>query len=71
LKQSLEKLDKSMAALQLERSVLETRLAGNLSVEDIAAAGKQLQHVNEELVREEEKWLELSGEIEELEGASA
>jgi ATP-binding cassette, subfamily F, member 3 len=71
LKQSLEKLDKSMAALQLERSELEARLAGNLSVEDIAAAGKQLQHVNEELVREEEKWLELSGEIEELEGASA
>jgi ATP-binding cassette subfamily F protein 3 len=71
LRQSLEKLDKSMAALQLERTELEARLAGNLSVEDIARAGTQLQHVNEELAREEEKWLELSGEIEELDGASA
>jgi ATP-binding cassette, subfamily F, member 3 len=71
LKQSLEKLDKSMAALQLERTELEARLAGNLSVEDIAVAGKQLQHVNEELAREEERWLELSGEIEALEAASA
>jgi len=71
LKQSLEKLDKSMAALQLERTELEARLAGNLSVEDIAVAGKQLQHVNEELAREEERWLELSGDIEALEAASA
>jgi len=71
LRQSLEKLDKSMAALQLERTELEARLAGNLSVEDIAKAGTQLQHVNEELAREEEKWLELSGDIEALEAASA
>jgi ATP-binding cassette, subfamily F, member 3 len=60
-----------MSALQLERTELEARLAGNLSVEDIAVAGKQLQHVNEELAREEERWLELSGEIEELEAAGA
>jgi ATP-binding cassette subfamily F protein 3 len=71
LRQSLEKLDKSMAALQLERTELEARLAGNLSVEDIAKAGIELQHVNEELAREEEKWLELSGEIEALEEPGA
>jgi len=71
LKQSLEKLDKSLAALHAEKAALEARLAGTLSVEDITAVGGQLQHVNDELAREEERWLELSGEIEALEAASA
>ena len=69
LKQSLEKLDKSLAALHAEKAALEARLAGTLSVEDITKAGNQLQHVNEELAREEEKWLELSEQIEALETA--
>jgi len=67
LKQALEKLDKSMAALQAEKAALEARLAGALLVEDITETGRQLQHVNDELEREEEKWLELSGQIEVLE----
>jgi ATP-binding cassette subfamily F protein 3 len=71
LKQSLEKLDKSLAALHSEKAALEAKLAGTLSVEDITVVGNQLQHVNDELAREEERWLELSGQIEGLEGASA
>ncbi len=71
LKQSLEKLDTSLAALHAEKAALEARLAGTLSVEDITAAGNRLQHVNDELAQEEERWLELSGEIEALEAASA
>jgi ATP-binding cassette subfamily F protein 3 len=71
LKQSLEKLDKSLAALHAEKAALEARLAGTLPVEDITQAGNQLQHVNDELEREEEKWLELSGQIEALEAESA
>jgi ATP-binding cassette subfamily F protein 3 len=71
LKQSLEKLDKSLAALHAEKAALEARLAGTLSVEDITAAGNQLQHVNDELAREEERWLALSEEIEALEAAHA
>jgi ATP-binding cassette subfamily F protein 3 len=71
LKQALEKLDKSLAALQAERTALEARLAGTLSVEDITETGRKLQHVNDELEREEEKWLELSGQIEALEAESA
>ncbi|WP_018507042.1 ABC-F family ATP-binding cassette domain-containing protein [Thiobacillus thioparus] len=67
LKQALEKLDKSMAALQAEKAALEARLAGTLSVEDITETGRQLQHVNDELEREEEKWFDLSGQIEALE----
>src|SRR5512143_1885420 len=71
LKQALEKLDKSLAALHAEKTALEARLAGTLSIEEITKAGNQLQHVNEELAREEEKWLELSEQIESLEAAGA
>ena len=71
LRQSLERLDKSLAALHAEKAALEARLAGTPSVDDITAAGNQLQHVNDELAREEEKWLELSGQIEALEAESA
>jgi ATP-binding cassette subfamily F protein 3 len=71
LKQSLEKLDQSLAALHAEKAALEARLAGTLSVEDITAAGNQLQHVNDELAREEERWLALLEEIEALEAAHA
>ena len=71
LKQSLEKLDKAMAALQAEKAALEARLIGGLSVEAIAETGKQIQHISDELAREEEKWMELSEQIEALETASA
>ena len=71
LKQSLEKLDKSLAALHAEKAALEARLAGTLSVDEISEAGSRLQHVNDELEREEEKWLDLSGQIEALEAAPA
>ncbi len=71
LRQKLEKLDKSMAALQAEKAAFEARLGGALSVGEITETGKQLQHVIDELAIEEGEWLELSGEIEALEGASA
>ncbi|HET9463613.1 MAG TPA: ATP-binding cassette domain-containing protein, partial [Thiobacillus sp.] len=71
LKQSLGKLDQSLAALHAEKARLEARLVEKLSVEAIAEAGTQLKHVNDELAREEEKWLELSEQIEALEGVSA
>jgi ATP-binding cassette subfamily F protein 3 len=71
LRQALEKLDKRLAALHEEKAALEARLAGALSVEDITQAGNRLQHLNDELEREEEAWLELSGQIEALEAESA
>ena len=71
LKQKLEKLDKSMAALQVEKAAFEARLGGTLSVEEITETGKQLQHIVDELAIEEGEWLELSGEIEALEAAGA
>jgi len=71
LKQKLEKLDKSMAALQAEKAAFEARLGETLSVEEITETGKRLQHVIDELAIEEGEWLEVSGEIEALEAASA
>ncbi|HQT34409.1 MAG TPA: ATP-binding cassette domain-containing protein [Thiobacillus sp.] len=71
LRQSLEKLDKRMAALHAEKAALEARLAGTLSVEAITETGAQLQHVDAELAREEGKWMELSEQIEALERMSA
>jgi ATP-binding cassette subfamily F protein 3 len=70
LRQKLEKLDKSMAALQAEKAAFEARLGGTLSVEEITETGKQLQHVIDELAIEEGEWLELSGEIEALEASA-
>ncbi len=69
LRQKLEKLDKSMAALQAEKAAFEARLCETLSVEEITETGRQLQHVIDELAIEEGEWLALSGEIEALEGA--
>ncbi len=71
LKQKMEKLEKSMAALQVEKVAFEAHLGGALSVEEITETGKQLQHVIDELAIEEGEWLELSEEIEALEDASA
>ncbi|MBT9566759.1 MAG: ATP-binding cassette domain-containing protein [Thiobacillus sp.] len=71
LKQKLERLEKSMAALQAEKAAFEAKLGGTLSVEEITETGKQLQHVIDELAIEEGEWLALAGEIEALEGAGA
>jgi ATP-binding cassette subfamily F protein 3 len=70
LKQKLERLDKSMAALQAEKAAFEARLGETLIVEEITETGKQLQHVIDELAIEEGEWLELSGEIEGLEAGA-
>ncbi|MHB1145116.1 MAG: ABC-F family ATP-binding cassette domain-containing protein [Thiobacillus sp.] len=70
LRQKLEKLDKSMAALQAEKAAFEARLCETLSMGEIAETGKQLQHVIDELAIEEGEWLALSGEIEALEAGA-
>jgi ATP-binding cassette subfamily F protein 3 len=71
LKLKLEKLDKSMTALNSEKSALEARLSGTLSIEEITETGRQLQHVIDELALEEGEWLALSEQIEVQETASA
>ncbi|AAZ98304.1 ABC transpoter ATPase [Thiobacillus denitrificans ATCC 25259] len=64
LKQSLEKSEQRLAALQAEKATLEARLDGAVARDEIAAAGTRLQQLADELEREEERWLQISGEIE-------
>ncbi|MEW6120014.1 MAG: ATP-binding cassette domain-containing protein [Pseudomonadota bacterium] len=70
LRQKRDRLDARLAELQAEKATLETGLSGGLPVEAIAEAGRRLEEVNVVLAQEEEIWLELSTEIEELEAAS-
>ena len=69
LRQKLDKLDARMTELHAQKQALEASLSQSLSVEAITGASRKLAQVDEELAREEEAWLELSGEIEVLEGA--
>ncbi|MHB8760255.1 MAG: ABC-F family ATP-binding cassette domain-containing protein, partial [Thiobacillus sp.] len=64
LKQSLEKIEQRLAALQAEKAALEAGLAGAVARDEIAAAGTRLQQVDDELEREEERWLAVSEQIE-------
>jgi ATP-binding cassette subfamily F protein 3 len=64
LKQALDRLDQSMAALHAEKAALEARLSSAQPASEIAETGRQLQRVSDELAIQEEAWLSLSGDIE-------
>ena len=64
-KKELEQIDKKLPQLNAQRDALETKLATpGLPGADIVEAGKQLSAVNGELEQLEERWLELSEQIE-------
>ena len=64
LKRELEEVDASMAVLSQEGAALEGRLSGSPALAEITELGQKLKLVNDELQRLEEKWLELSTQIE-------
>ena len=66
LKKELEQVDKKMAALSTEKAELEAKLATPIPPAEIAEAGKRLKTVGDALDSLEERWLELSEEIEQL-----
>ncbi|WP_042418183.1 ABC-F family ATP-binding cassette domain-containing protein [Comamonas aquatica] len=66
LKKELEQVDKQMATLSAEKAALEDKLATPLAPADIAEAGKRLKTVGDALDTLEERWLELSEQIEQL-----
>jgi ATP-binding cassette subfamily F protein 3 len=70
LKKELEQAEQRMAALESEKSALETRLSSVLPPQEIADAGRRLKTVGDALAALEERWLELSGEIEAAESAA-
>ena len=69
LKKEREQAEQRMAALEAEKSQLEQRLAAGLPPAEIAEAGRRLKTVGDELSLLEERWLELSGDIEAAEAS--
>ncbi|MEJ8837421.1 ABC-F family ATP-binding cassette domain-containing protein [Ramlibacter sp. AN1133] len=70
LKKELDQAERRMAALETEKGELESRLSAGLPPSEIADAGRRLKAVTDELAGLEERWLELSGEIEAAEAAA-
>ncbi|RZI94251.1 MAG: ATP-binding cassette domain-containing protein [Variovorax sp.] len=66
LQREIAKVDEELARAGKEKSSLESRLAESLPPAEIAAAGKKLKAVNDEIDRLEERWMALSGELEAL-----
>ncbi|MEQ1590891.1 MAG: ATP-binding cassette domain-containing protein [Thiobacillaceae bacterium] len=66
LKQALGKIDKNLATLHAEKTILEARLETIQLPSEIADVSKNLQRVNDEVAQLEEEWLTLSDEIEAL-----
>ena len=71
LKKELEQIDQRLAALATERAELERKLAEPLAPADIAEFGKRLKAGGDETARLEERWLEISSEIEEIQATPA
>lgn len=63
----LEQAEADMAALGAEKTALEERLCQPMPADEIAAAGKQLKAVQQQLDEAEERWLQASAELEALE----
>jgi ATP-binding cassette subfamily F protein 3 len=64
LRRELEKAETHMAELNQQKAVLEAQLAGHPSLDEITRCGQQLQQLQSEIDTLEERWLELSGQIE-------
>ncbi|MBY0410746.1 MAG: ABC transporter, partial [Burkholderiaceae bacterium] len=71
LKKELEQIDQRIAALVAERAALEHKLAQPLAPSDIAEGGRRLKAAADETAHLEERWLEVSGALEELSAAVA
>ncbi len=68
LRKELDQIDQRMARLNTDKSALEERLGQPMSPADIADAGRQLKAVQDELDGLEMRWLELSEQIESMQG---
>ncbi|MES2939498.1 MAG: ATP-binding cassette domain-containing protein [Pseudomonadota bacterium] len=69
IKRELEQAEKRMAQLEEEKRALEARLAAPLPPPEIADAGRRLKAVGDEIAVLEERWLELSSEVEAAEAS--
>ncbi|MEJ7929970.1 ATP-binding cassette domain-containing protein [Ramlibacter sp. AN1015] len=71
LRRELEQVDARMAQLQADKDAIEAQLGGpGTPPAAIAEAGRRLKAIGDELQALEERWLELSGDIETIEAAA-
>jgi ATP-binding cassette subfamily F protein 3 len=63
VRRELEQVEAKMHALEAEKATLEASLAGTTDAAKIAEAGRRLQQLGDELPRVEERWLELTNEL--------
>lgn len=72
LRRAQEKLDDELHALQTRKQTIEARFAeGGLPVDEIASLGNELKMLDETLAVQEERWLELAGDVERIEATSS
>jgi ATP-binding cassette subfamily F protein 3 len=64
LKRELEQNEQRMASIGLEKSQLEQRLTTSLLPSEMADAGRRLKALADEVATLEERWLELSSQLE-------
>ncbi len=64
LRKELEKIDQRMQALNREKTGLQDLLASTKATQEIAQTGKRLKLIDSELVTLEERWLELTEQLE-------
>ena len=66
LKKELETIEQRMAAIEPQKGDLEQRLSGPMPPAEIAEAGRRLKQLGDELAGLEERWLELSEQLQQL-----
>jgi ATP-binding cassette subfamily F protein 3 len=64
LRKDLEKIDRQMLSMNSEKANLETLLTTSKSPAEIAQTGKRLKTIEADLVKLEERWLEVTEKIE-------
>jgi ATP-binding cassette subfamily F protein 3 len=70
LRIEVQQIDARLASLATEKAEIEALLArGKRTPAEIADAGRRLNHIAAEVARLEERWLELTGEIEAINAA--
>ena len=64
LKREMERSESAMERLNAEKAQLEAKMTTPITPAELADAGKRLKAVNDSIASIEERWLELSGQIE-------
>jgi ATP-binding cassette, subfamily F, member 3 len=71
VRKALEETEQGMAQLAQAKAALEQRLAAPASPADMADVGKQLKTTTDALAQAEERWLELSEQLQAMEASEA